>query len=84
MNRGVGKKGICRIWFIGADIFLPHCLVTSYLKLGSKSDHRTEISWNIVQYDALVPRPEGLRSIPISYFVCAWAVGKKKMQIESD
>ena len=29
MNRGVEKKGICRIWLnIGADIFLPHCLVT--------------------------------------------------------
>ena len=28
MNQGVGKKGICRIWCIGADIFLPHCVVT--------------------------------------------------------
>ena len=28
MNRGVEKKGIRRIWLIGADIFLPHCLVT--------------------------------------------------------
>ena len=37
MNRGVGKKGICRIWFIGADIFLPHCLVTGIWNLAPKA-----------------------------------------------
>ena len=74
MNRGVGKKGICRIWLIGADIFSPSLSRKRYLKLGSKSDHRTKISWNIVQFDALLPRPEGLRSL---YFVFACAVGKK-------
>ena len=33
----------------------------------SKSDHRTEISENIVRYNALAPRPEVLRSYPSSY-----------------
>ena len=42
--------------------FSPSLSGDRYLKLGSKSDQRTEISWNMVQYDALVPRPEGLRS----------------------
>lgn len=37
VNRGVGKKGICRIWFIGADIFLPHCLVTGIWNLAPKA-----------------------------------------------
>ena len=60
--------------------FSPSLSGDRYLKLGSKSDHRTEISWNIVQYDALVPRPEGLRCL---YFVFECAVGKKNMQIKS-
>ena len=60
--------------------FSPSLSGDRYLKLGSKSDHQTEISWNIVQYDALVPRPEGLRCL---YFVFECAVGKKNMQIKS-
>ena len=54
--------------------FSPSLSGDRNMKLGSKSDHRTETSWNIVQYAALVPRPEGLRSL---HFVFACAVGKK-------
>ena len=35
-----------------------------YLKLGSKSDLRAEISGSIVWYDALAPRPEVLLLLP--------------------
>ena len=61
MNRDLERKGICHTWFRGRHLSLS-LLGDRHLKLGSKSDHRTEISWNIVQYDALAPRPEGLRS----------------------
>ena len=54
-------KGICRIWSRGRH-FSPSMPGDRYLKLGSKSDHRAEISGNIVWYDALAPRPEVLRS----------------------
>ena len=54
--------------------FSPSLSGDRYLKLGSKSYRRTDISWNIVQHNALAPRPEGLRSL---CFVCACAVGKK-------
>ena len=42
--------------------FCPSLPGDRYLKLGSKSDLRAEISGNIVGYDALAPRPEVLRS----------------------
>ena len=42
----------------GADISLPHCLNTSIWGLAHKSDHRVEISRNIVRYDALALRPK--------------------------
>ena len=41
--------------------------VHRYLKLGSKSDHQTEVSGNIARYDALVPRPDVLRSFSCLY-----------------
>ena len=69
MNGGMGRKGICYTWFRGRH-FSPSLSGDRYLKLGSKSDHGAEISWNIVQYDALAPRPEGQRSW---YFVFACA-----------
>ena len=61
INRDLGRKGICHTWFRGRYFSLS-LFGDRYLKLGSKSDHGAEISWNIVQYDALAPRPEGLRS----------------------
>ena len=89
MNGGMGRKGICYTWFRGRH-FSPSLSGDRYLKLGSKSDHGAEISWNIVQYDALAPRPEGQRSW---YFVFACAVSLelsflphswiKHMQVES-
>ena len=54
-------KGICHIWSRGRH-FSPSMPGDRYLKLGSKSDLRAEISGNIVWYDALAPRPEVLRS----------------------
>ena len=63
-------KGICHIWSRGRH-FSPSLPGDRYLKLGSKSDHRAEISGNIVRYDALAQRPEVLRSC---YLVCACAV----------
>ena len=54
-------KGICLIWSRGRH-FSPSLPGDRYLNLGSKSDHRAEISGNIVRYDALAPRPEVLRS----------------------
>ena len=54
-------KGICHEWSRGRH-FSPSMPGDRYLKLGSKSDHRAEISGNIVWYDALAPRPEVLRS----------------------
>ena len=41
---------------LGADISLPQCLATGIWNL-AESDHRAEISGNIVWYDALAPRP---------------------------
>ena len=38
-----------------------------YMKLGSKSDLRAEISESIVWYEALAPRPEVLRSFSDFY-----------------
>ena len=56
-----GRKGSVT-YGLGADISLPPSQPGDrYLKLGSKSDHRAEISGNIVWYDALAPRPEVLR-----------------------
>ena len=43
--------------------FSPSLSGNSHLKLGSRSDNRGEILGNIVQYDALAPRSEVLRSI---------------------
>ena len=48
-------KGICHAWSRGQH-FSPSMPGDRYLKLGSKSDHRAEISGNIVWYDALAPR----------------------------
>ena len=59
-------KGICHLWSRGRH-FSPSLPGDRYLKLGSKSDHRAEISGNIVRYDALAPRPEVLRSISSFY-----------------
>ena len=59
-------KGICLIWSRGRH-FSPSMPGDRYLKLGSKSDHRAEISGNIVRYDALAPRPEVLRSFSSLY-----------------
>ena len=52
-------KGICHIWSRGRH-FSPSLPGDRYLKLGSKSDLRAEISGSIVRYDALAPRPEVL------------------------
>ena len=51
--------------------FSPSLPGDRYLKLGSKSDLRTEISGSIVRYDALAPRPAVLL---LSDFVGACAV----------
>ena len=56
---------------LGADISLPHCLETSIWNLAHKSDHRAEISENIVWYDALATCPEVLFSY---HLVCACVV----------
>ena len=59
-------KGICHVWSRGRH-FSPSLPGDRYLKLGSKSDHRAEISGNIVWFDALAPRPEVLRSFSLFY-----------------
>ena len=59
-------KGICHTWSRGRH-FSPSLPGDRYLNLGSKSDHRAEISGNIVWYDALAPRPEVLRSFSPFY-----------------
>ena len=51
--------------------FSPSLPGDRYLKLGSKSDNRAEISGNIVRYSALAPRPEVLR---LCHLLCACAV----------
>ena len=60
-------KGFCYVWSRGRH-FSPSLPGNRYLKLGSKSDLRAEISGSIVGYDALAPRPEvlllWLRSYP--------------------
>ena len=53
-------KGICHEWSRGR-YSSPSMPGDRYLKLGSKSDHRVEISGKIIRYDALAPRPEVLR-----------------------
>ena len=63
-------KGICHLWSRGRH-FSPSLPGDRYLKLGSKSDLRAEISGSIVRYDALAPRPEVLL---LSDFVGACAV----------
>ena len=69
MNRVEWMKGICHIR--SRVRHLPPSLPGDrYLKLGSKSDLRAEISWSIVWYNALValvPRPEVLRSVSSFY-----------------
>ena len=54
-------KGICQIWSRGR-LVSPSLPVGGdwYLKFSSQSDHRAEISGNIVWYNALAPRPEVL------------------------
>ena len=59
-------KGICHIWSRGRH-FSPSLPGDRYLKLGSKSDLRAEISGSIVWYDALAQRPEVLRSFSSFY-----------------
>ena len=59
-------KGICLIRSRGWH-FSPSLPGDRYLKLGSKSDLRAEISGSIVGYGALAPRPEVLRSISCFY-----------------
>ena len=49
------------------EFFSPSLPDDRYLKLGSKSDQRAEVSGNIVWYDALAPRPEVLRSFSSFY-----------------
>ena len=61
MNRAEWMKGICQIRSRGRH-FSPSLPGDRYLKLGSKSDHRFDISGNIVWYDALAPRLEILLS----------------------
>ena len=65
-NRTEWMKGICLIWSRGRHIS-PSLPGDRYLKLGSKSDLRAEISGSIVWYEALAPRPEVLRSISCNY-----------------
>ena len=60
-------KGFCHVWSRGRH-FSPSLPGDRYLKLGSKSDLRAEISGSIVRYDALAPRPGVLL---IWYFVGA-------------
>ena len=52
-------KGICHLRSRGRH-FSPSLPGDRYLKLGSKSDLRAEISGSIVRYDALAQRPEVL------------------------
>ena len=52
MNRTDWMKGICLMWSRGRH-FSPSLPGDRYLKLGSKSDHRAEISGNVVRYGAL-------------------------------
>ena len=59
-------KGICHTWSRGRH-FSPSLPGDRYLKLGSKSDLRAEISGSIVWYDALAQRPEVLRSFSSLY-----------------
>ena len=67
-------KGICHIWSRGRH-FSPSLPGDRYLKLGSKSDLRAEISGSIVRYNALAPCPEVLRLFFCLYAnpVCAYA-----------
>ena len=60
-KRSKWMKGICHEWSRGRHFF-PSLPGNRYLKLGSKSDLRAEISWSIVWYNALATRPEVLRS----------------------
>ena len=46
---------ICHTWSRGRR-FSPSLPGDRYLNIGSKSDHRAEISGNIARYDALAPR----------------------------
>ena len=70
MNQLKWIKGICHIWSRGRPLS-PQCLKTGIWSLAHKSNHRAEISGNIVRYDALAPRPEVLL---YWYYVCAYAV----------
>ena len=67
--RAEWTKGFCHIWSRDRH-FSPSLPGDRYLKLGSKSDLRAEISGSIVRYDALAPRPEVLL---LWYFVGARA-----------
>ena len=66
-------KGICHLRSRGRH-FSPSLPGDRYLKLGSKSDLRAEISGSIVWYDALAPRPEVLL---LWYFIGACAATLK-------
>ena len=61
-------KGICHIRSRGRH-FSPSMPGDRYLKLGSKSDLRAEISGSIVWYDAPAPRPKVLRSFCSLYAI---------------
>ena len=65
-KRAEWMKGICHMWSRGRH-FSPSLPGDRYLNLGSKSDHRAEISGNIVWYDALAPSPEVVRSFSCIY-----------------
>ena len=67
--RAEWTKGFCHAWSRGRH-FSPSLPGDRYLKLGSKSDLRAEISGSIVRYDALAPHPEVLL---LWYFVGACA-----------
>ena len=74
-------KGICHVWSRGRH-FSPSMPGDRYLKLGSKSDHRAEISGNIVRYNALAPRPEVLRSFCSIYAnICSGVVFFEQVQV---
>ena len=66
-------KGICHLRSRGRH-FSPSLPGDRYLKFGSKSDLRAEISGSIVRYDALAPRPEVLL---LWYFVGACVANLK-------
>ena len=50
------------MWFLGADIFLPHCLATGIENLGPRAVTGPKSWGTLLGTDALAPRAEVLRS----------------------